>query len=196
MPARVLTQADISTVPLLLSLNGAPTTSIDDEDSEGSLGQVLGKMYRTMPAELKHMILNQVDGLARALMDCAKHIRASYALLSTFKAKSAEARTRPLSDTVPTSLGANMVTILDEECLLDFGYGDGVWEHKIPITNSQFSGVEVSYGTYGVTAMRLMYKDGTSSPWLGGRSRKFVKFSRGSDFSRLSTVFDVSASPA
>lgn len=195
MPARSSSQVDLTTIPLL-GMDDASATPPDGKASEASLSRILGSIRRSMPAELKQMVFDQTTDLFRALIDCAKHLRASHALLSTFKAKNPDARTLPLSDAAPTdTLGVNMVTIRDEACVLDLGYGEGVWDHKISITGAEIDGIEVSYGTYGVTAMRFLYRDGSNSPWLGGRSRKFVKFSRGVHLERLQAAFDVSANP-
>lgn len=63
---------------------------------------------------------------------------------------------------------------------------------SILIKNQCVRGLKYVLGTYGVCAVRVLYDDGSSSPWLGSPSEGWNARVYGSDLGRLCVVQDVS----
>lgn len=62
---------------------------------------------------------------------------------------------------------------------------------SIPVADRDVRGVQFSLGRFGLRGIRVLYKDGTCSPWLGETSSCWIGFARGRDLSRLRVVSEV-----
>ncbi len=68
-------------------------------------------------------------------------------------------------------LHGSTISIFGEICLHQIGFIDertkGNLGVSIPVQVSVIQGIKFSLGVYGLKAVRMLYRDGSSSPWLG-----------------------------
>lgn len=62
---------------------------------------------------------------------------------------------------------------------------------SIPVAHRDVLGVQFSLGRFGLRGIRVLYEDGTRSPWLGEPSSCWIGVTYGRDLSRLRVVADV-----
>jgi hypothetical protein len=89
-------------------------------------------------------------------------------------------------------LGLNSIQVMGENCLVGLQYDPKVCRSQIPVAKKQIKGLQFGLGFHGVIGLRIVYVDGSSSPWLGHKSPQWIKSIRGSDLTQLRMVFDVS----
>lgn len=164
------------------------------------LGRLLGKLEDRLPVELQKMIYDHCSGIFRSLLNCSSTIHDCQPLLPLLeKRQSASETSFPLSKSPDfETIGASAVTILGEVTLAQIGASPGAggsqFEYQIPIARQAVSGIEVSIGTYGVVGLRVLYLDGSKSPWLGGVKHTWTTPVKGDDLKGLQVCSDVSVS--
>jgi hypothetical protein len=98
------------------------------------------------------------------------------------------------------NLSASSTTILGEACLTkilwhmalpDQGSPDPL-DVSIGIDNRPVWGIQAALSTYGVCGIRVLYLDGSRSPWLGSGRGKFFGAFECRDLGRLEVYSDVS----
>lgn len=62
---------------------------------------------------------------------------------------------------------------------------------SIPVADRDVRGVQFSLGRFGLRGIRVLYEDGTRSPWLGEMSSCWIGFARGRDLSGLRVISNV-----
>jgi hypothetical protein len=89
-------------------------------------------------------------------------------------------------------LSADVRRILGEDCLTGImADGSGSHHRNIDVRDAPVFGFQVSYGTYGVVALRVLYDDESTSPWLGIPLALSTTY-RCKDLKQLRTFSDVS----
>jgi hypothetical protein len=95
----------------------------------------------------------------------------------------------------PGSLGINQSTILGQRTICEVGAETTRqdWDSTIGLNNGiAVTGVQLSFGLYGLVAIKVLYGDGSESDWLGGTARLFYRTLRTRDLRRMRVKFDVS----
>lgn len=91
-----------------------------------------------------------------------------------------------------SSLKASRVEVLGEVCLASLHAGSDATDGEIELSDQPIEGVQYSLSTYGVTAIRIHYQDGSTSPWLGKYMPKWSGFIRLKSIQELQVLSDVS----
>jgi hypothetical protein len=159
-----------------------------------NLGKFLRLIDERLPMELQHAILSRTSGLFRSLLRTSVTLNwASSALASLPRQTVTVLPTKPLAGCgTVTSIGANTISILDEMCLAQITIDDPNADDSIHILDTPIFGFQVSFGTYGVSALRVLYCDGRTSPWLGSPLEWFTT-RKCSNLEQLRTFSDVSS---
>lgn len=74
---------------------------------------------------------------------------------------------------------------------ISFKRESGRDELSIPVADREVRGVQFSLGRFGLRGIRVLYEDGTRSPWLGEKSSCWIGVAHGRDLSRLRVISDV-----
>ena len=178
-----VTRREYSTLPYYI-VNRPPRTY---------LARFLTKMHRKLPEELQRVIYSYLDPSFLSLIACAAIIEDHHPKLPIEKLDLAGSVTYPLlSHTAPVRrLGVNLIDIIGETCVKEIGSGSGHWDHEIEVMDMPIRGLQVSLTSYGLAGLKILYADGSTSPWLGGASRKWFKTCEGSNLQEIETLFDV-----
>lgn len=82
--------------------------------------------------------------------------------------------------------------ILGEYCITEISTDPQGSQHELEVSDKLVSGVQVAYGSYGLTALRILYEDDSKSPWLGEKCslNPWFKTCRGR-LQDIQTRFDV-----
>ncbi|VUC32542.1 unnamed protein product [Clonostachys rosea] len=149
------------------------------------LGQLVETVRKTLPVELQELIYQKVSGLFRFLAETSL----------TLKELDGEASAdrgvvvHPVSKGLAKFLRAHSTHIHGEECLTEIDSHSN-FEQQIALQEKPIHGIQVSVGTYGVVAVRVLYQDYSTSSWLGRGPRKWTATYKGDDLGRLRTVSD------
>jgi hypothetical protein len=179
---------------------GSPVLSGDNVavQADTELGRLLAQIHRRLPVELQRMILDDLPDLIRTLAYSSRSLDWAVSSFATDIPKPilTTVEGRPFADVAPVQwIGADVAEILDETCLVQVGDGSTEGRHHTRIRVSpEIAGIQVSYGTYGVTALRVLYADRPASPWLGTPRRWFATY-RCDGLKGMETLSDVSLLP-
>ncbi|CAH0046743.1 unnamed protein product [Clonostachys solani] len=151
------------------------------------LGQLVETIRKTLPVELQGLVYRNVSGLF--------HFLAGASLtLNELEGEAGPDRgvvIHPIPFHFVKSLRANSTIILGEECLTNIGSDNASnFEQEIVLQDKAVYGIQVSLGTYGVVALRVLYQDNSTSAWLGFGLRRWTATYKGDDLTKLHTVSD------
>jgi hypothetical protein len=80
-------------------------------------------------------------------------------------------------------LGITTMDIMGENCITTIGCDSREWDEVIEIKfHTDIDGIQSSLGSYRLVALRILYADGSVSPWLQANesvSRKWFKTCKG-----------------
>lgn len=176
-----------------------PQSSIDllhsKLPSNTNLSDLLHKAVLRLPPELRHEI--------------AAHLRQSvvFSLLSTrctlqfldLIGPSTGTNSQPFATPKTTAIYAKSIHLFGSAYLrqLEFAEDDRLRDGdsaSISIVNGQraVQGLNVVLGAYGLRAARVIYCDGSFSPWLGNPASGWYATLSGNDLHKLSAIQDVS----
>lgn len=154
------------------------------------LGSFARRLVEDLPAEVQIMICQHMKGgLFASLAVCVETLdwlEQNGSVLATPKSQNHGPRALQPTGTPCKFLGANTGSVLGERYLTEIGLADDhtTYTHAIPILDGVL-GVQYGLGMDGVRSLRLRYKDGTASPWLGDRiALESLKYVRSIQFSR------------
>ncbi|CAG9988864.1 unnamed protein product [Clonostachys byssicola] len=151
------------------------------------LGQLVETIRKSLPVELQGLIYRNVSGLFRFLAG------ASFTLneLDENAGPDRGVVINPVPHHSVKFLRATSTIILGEECLTNIGSDNASnYEQDIALQDKPVYGIQVSLGTYGVVALRVIYQDNTTSSWLGFGPRKWTATYKGDDLTKLRTASD------
>lgn len=181
-------------------LLGSPVLSGDNValQADTGLGRLLAKIHRRLPVELQRMILDDLPDYLRTLACASRTLDWAVPSLAAHIPEPVltTSEARPFADLEAVEwIGADAIEILDETCLVQIGDGStqGRYHTRIRVS-PDIAGVQVSVGTYGVTALRVLYAERPASPWLGSPRRWFVSY-RCRSLAQIETLSDVSLLP-
>lgn len=160
------------------------------------LGQLMATVIGQLPIELQHMIWSHTGALLKSISTCIWNLHHQFRpYLTADIDKYPEVSSFPLSVGPKIErLGVKMINILGEDTIAEIGTGAQDWHHHISVANVKVNALQTSFGTHGLVAVRVLYEDGSKSPWVGGHSRKWFRTCKGSDLKRMRVTFDVSIS--
>ncbi|CAG9947846.1 unnamed protein product [Clonostachys rosea f. rosea IK726] len=151
------------------------------------LGQLVKAIRKTLPVELQGLVYRNVSGLFRFLAGASLTLND----LDKKAGSNSGVVNHPVSHHSVKSLRANSTIILGEECLTSIGSDNASnFEQEIALQDKPVYGIQVSLGTYGVVALRVIYQGNSTSSWLGFGIRKWTATFKGDDLTRLHTVSD------
>lgn len=158
------------------------------------LGRLLCGVQSRLPVELQNVISQHLSGLFMTLGNCLLTMSYLMGPMKLHMPLSPSSVTYPLANCQWIErLGADTVNVLGETCLTRIGAGGlGAFELEIDLATCQVSGIQAAFGRHGVAAVRVLYLDGSSSEWLGGRDRKRFVTYQGDDLRLLQVFSDVS----
>lgn len=165
--------------------------SIRDLCLDTDLGQILHQVHRRLPLELQHAILSQISGLFRSLVSCLATLDWASSLNERQRPVVAGSPMKPLAGCGAVfKIGAETIPILDQLCLAQITIDKPNTVTQICVPDEPIFGFQVSIGTYGVAALRVLYSNGTTSSWLGVPLRWFTTY-KCSSLSQIRTFSDV-----
>lgn len=147
------------------SLHRLPTAS---NSGSTALASYVKTMQERLPAEVQMVVCkNLQEGLFASLAVCSETLdwveqnKPLVAAYPDFHRHMTHLNPRHMF------LGLKMTSVLGESYLLEIGSDPNAeYSHTIPILDGAI-GVQYALGVYGVRSMRILYKDGSSSPWTG-----------------------------
>lgn len=171
-----------------------PDSSLFRESSP--LGTLLAKI-RALPTELQLQIMGLLRGTMFASLLQTKtfvsemmprlHPTSTWTILPETKSLRAD------DEESSGILFCRSTTIMGRSYLRELALGQpkdsGL---HIPIAKKALRGVQFALGRFGLRGIRISYKDGSTSPWLGESSSCWIGTVRCSDLSYLKVVADVS----
>lgn len=207
--ARLLARAARALRPLVLCRTGQNFFKLDaepcrfrlpdDTSRSKDLGPLLADIERKLPRELRDNIYGRLTGsFFLSLCRCLGTLQSLPwpQLIKVGDAPRLSSQSPLLHHhppSLPERLFATTVDVLGETCLASLQitglYTAGL---AVDIRDSPIQGVEYAFGIYGVTGLRILYHDGSTSSWLGEGRRLWVTKVRGDSISKLRTVSDVS----
>lgn len=174
------------------SARAVPDVTIHDRTA---LGQLLSLISRKLPSEIQSMILGHVPGLFRSLQGCLETLAwASLPAIGIYQPAGPILTTEPFSqNTTVRHITGEVIDVLGEPCLARILATDstGDVDGSTRISDVPIFGIQVSLGTYGLVAVRVLYVDHSASSWLGSPGRWFATW-RCDDLRRLRAFSDVS----
>lgn len=170
--------------------NIAPLSAYTDWSQETELGRLLAKVERHLPIEVQQLLFSYNPRIIQSLARCAQTIESHFPQPPS--ASSHTETARPWKNGLKDgNIGAMTTTVLGESCITELGSGAGEWHCVVSVSDIPVKGVQVSFGSYGLAALRVIYTDESMSPWLGGQSPwRWFKTIKG-QLKDMSTVFEV-----
>lgn len=167
----------------------------EELSNETDLGRLISQVKECLPVELQNMISQHLSGLFRCLGNCLLTLSHVMGPTRPHDPGQPGCVFRPLLNCqLFDRLGAHTVNVLGETCLARIGSDVPVdYDHVIALEYQDVTGVQVAFGRYGIVALRVLYIDGSTSPWLGGSQKKRFITCRGNDLRLLQAVSDVCA---
>jgi len=158
---------------------------------------VLFEHIATYPLEIQQLILSFVDPHQIACLLKAEQVAHRSLRVSNLREPRLLHKTpfNLLSGIHSNKLAAHTVQVLGQAYLqkLQVGRITPSDDQVVPTKESSVRGLKFVLGLYGVRAIRIVYCDGSTSPWLGDPSRGFYGTIYGSDLGNLRTLDDVSS---
>lgn len=166
--------------------------SSQDPDERTGLDSIIRAISKRLPTEVQYMIWEYADPFLKSISTCIWNLHSAYRPYLEAEHSRFEPRTScPLSETVKIDrLGVNMVHVLGEDNVSEVGTGPQKWQYEIAVADANVDGIQASFGSHGLVALRLLYQDGSTSPWVGGLARKWFRTFRNIDINALSVVSD------
>lgn len=163
--------------------------------ADTELSRLLSLMNRRLPVELQTLVYGQLPDLFRCLVTCSRTLDWASSLPTAGILWNPQA-SNPIQTSAPHAaieqIGADVTDIFGETCLCRIGAGgSGDYDVSIRTSPEKVAGVQVSFGTYGVVALRVLYSDQSMSPWLG-TPRQWFASCRCDSLNHIETVSDVS----
>lgn len=165
-----------------------------------SLGQLIADVRKALPLEVERDIVQRSGPLFKPLTDTVEIVGTH----SVFLRRRQPLPERQLQLSLPlwdtARIGIMITYIMGEACISDIGARvmRPQWDREIELAElvadpDVFDGIQTAYGTFGVTAIRFLFKDGSMSPWLGEppRFRRRFQTTKGS-LENLRSLSDVS----
>jgi hypothetical protein len=171
IPARTEGSASKGQIPFRLLLDKM------EPDTTTPLGDILKKISK-LPQELVDMVMVHLDGtVVGALFKTRQTILEMLPELSTTGSTASEYCCSDLGPIAllgsDTYLSARMSNILGDTYVTDL-LRRRHWEPKtdgalsIPVSNNKdIMGIGIAVSTFGLRALRILYSDASTSPWLG-----------------------------
>ena len=154
------------------------------------LGRLVYAAATRLPAEMQNVIVKYLGGhlvssLLRASQTIASYVKETprYQVITHVTLATAE-RVESLYVKTTTVFGLNYLTEIG------FNKREGDFIHA---RRSGFCGMRFALGTYGIRALRSLYENGSTSPWLGDPRFSWFGEVYGTDLRCLSVVRDVRA---
>lgn len=167
-----------------------------NEDTD--LGRLLSLTRQKLPTELQDMVLEEQPKLLECLRNASKAIDwASSPTTAIRQPPDMRPPAKPFAGcSVVKQINAGLTRILDETCIAWIGpdsssASQDTEVRSIQVREHKIFGIEVSFGVYGVAALRVMYLDGSTSAWLGTPDRWFATVPC-NDWDHIQVVSDVS----
>lgn len=142
------------------------------------LGCLVSEIQSRLPVELQHTIFYHTRGLFRSFTKCLDMIY-TYSRLNHYASDTYQSNVQyPLQPYArPRHIGLTTVSIMGETCIAMIGSGGlRPWHDELQLSAAQPTGLQVAYGTFGLVQMRVLYIDGSVSPWMGGTSSSCKRF--------------------
>lgn len=169
-------------------------------NGETELGQLIAEIRNRLPLELERIILDRPHRLFRSLTKCIDIVCSHREFLRHQPLPEHEFEAQGPFQMIwnPTILGVTTMSIMGQTCITAIGANTTrTWdlEIQLPADTTTIAGIQTAYGTFGVMALRVLYKDGSLSPWVGElpRFRRRFQTTRG-PLQRLRTLSDVCCS--
>ncbi|KAG9250974.1 uncharacterized protein F5Z01DRAFT_753116 [Emericellopsis atlantica] len=169
----------------------------DSDISSTELGSFLRDMRAKLPLDIERLICDKIPhGLFSSLSGCLQTISSLEKngwLEDGVRARKSLFTLMPFENTPsPKSIGCDVVNILTENYIARITVNESVQssQQSIQLLNRPMEGVQYAIGMYGMLALRICYTDKAVSAWLGEPPRKWIRFIRGSDLSKLEARSD------
>jgi hypothetical protein len=151
-----------------------------------------------LPLDIERLVCDKLlPGLFSSLSGClqtSSHLDNNGWLEEEFRARKALLAFMPFEGTPTTKrIGCHTVNILGEICVARITVNESAQSSQqvIQLLDKPIEGVQYALGMYGMIALRICYTDKSVSTWLGRTPRKWIRFVRGSDLSKLEARSDV-----
>jgi hypothetical protein len=160
------------------------------------LASLLASIY-TLPLELQFQIMGLLKGtMFASLLQTKTFVSEMLPLLRSGSSWTIRPRIEPIcvdGDEGRSILSCHTISIMGRPYLrgLTLGQPTGSGLH-IPIAKKAVRGVQFALGRFGLRGIRILYGDGSSSPWLGDSSCCWIGAVRCYELSKLKVVADVS----
>lgn len=150
----------------------------EDVSASTEAGLLIHKAAQKLPKEIQALICNMMpDGLTSSLMTCMDTLDWFETLKKRpWQQPPLNGHNFPFESMVTSrTLRADTVDFMGEACLTNLTV-DGDAELQLTLSDKPIKAVQYALGIYGVTAIRMRYGDGSTSPWLGSRQpSKWIK---------------------
>lgn len=189
-------------------------------DKETDLGRLLSAVSQKLPPELQSMIYGDADGdlWLKSIHGCVWNLNLYFRqFFETQAVDYTENILFPLLGSPELKfIGINQISILGQLTICAVGTaGEQSAEQQTPEQQAAelqtarqqwdstillpadlaVTGLQLSFGLYGLVAMKVLYGNGTESDWLGGSARTFYRTLQTRDLKRMRVKYDVSLPP-
>lgn len=165
-------------------------------DKSTTLGQLLSTVSRQLPPELQTMVNGHMEGWVRSIHGCMFNLDFHFRrFFEDQPADFTESVLFPLAGSPELQiLGLKQTSILGQPTICEVGAAAGEdWHHTLELDpDLAVTGLQLSFGLYGLVAVKVLYENGTESDWLGGSTRRFYRTLQTRDLRRMRVTFDVS----
>ncbi len=166
------------------------------------LAGLLSRAGTYLPAELQREVLRYLCGRDKSYISSliqATHTTALVRLVDQEAPRIEELGSLLHEGGEPRWLGASTISLFDQFYLhriaLVHREDDPNLDLCILVQVDAVAGVKFVLGTHGLQALRIIYRDGSSSPWLGKPSRSCYGAIYGSSLRQLRVLYDACCSP-
>lgn len=180
--------------PPLFNLGTNDLLPLDDHlfDDSTELGKLISRLGR-MPLEIQFQVTKRLSlTLFLSLLKTKTLLDQLLPLVRESTMTKPQVRI-PDTDGSFNSIHVRYRNIMGTSYLATIGFKrrSGAEAVSIAVANRNVRGVQFSLGRFGLKGIRVLYKDGTCSPWLGEPSLCWIGFAYGRDLSRLRVIADV-----
>lgn len=138
-------------------------------DGATDLGGLLLQIQARLPPEVIDLIMEDVYGLIHQLALCSSTIHCIACYPSILHAANLWQEKETQISSQISKLGVNTIEIFGETYITSVGASGAVlYEQEVIVDEArELYGVQIGYGTRGVSALRVLYGHGPPSLWLG-----------------------------
>ena len=165
-------------------------TPISRDDAVTSLGRLFTRLLQ-LPTETRQRITGHLQGhLVESLL---RAIQTTKAFLDRGGADGSSTPHDLTSSDGIGSLYARATRIFGRRYLSEVGFNQTENVSSIQVESKPKRGIRFALGTYGLCAVRILYGDGSLSPWLGDHGGCWYGEVYGEELGKLRITRDVSA---